>query len=108
VEALIRCFIQTLQRGEYGKGHEVLEDTWREFKHRLPDESRVLKGLINGATALELLKRGRKLPAQRVWETYLKYRPLIDYVSIEHQTLYLKAATILEEIACKEGLWKSS
>jgi hypothetical protein len=65
-----------IEEGCYFEAHEILEALW--FPRRFDDsnEIRLLRGLINGAVAMELLHRGRHLAACKVWQNYLKYRPL--------------------------------
>ena len=68
-------FCREVERGEYFAAHETLEALWFPIRgERERWEAPALKGLINGAVALELARRGRKDAAERVWETYRKYR----------------------------------
>ncbi len=89
-------FIGMLQNGEYAQAHEVLEDDWKAFRSEgKKDESNILKGFINAATAFELKRRGRN-SASRVWQTYVKYRPLIDEVDSLHVKKYVECATYID------------
>lgn len=92
-------FLEVIANEEFVEGHEVLEVPWKAWK-RLPEkeaEARILKGLINGATALALKRKGRHDPALRVWKTYEKYRPLIGTTPSAHTALYKAAQVLLEE-----------
>ena len=92
----INDFMQMLQNGEYAQAHEVLEDDWKVLRSEgKKDESNILKGFINAATAFELRRRGRH-SAWRVWQTYLKYRPLIDAVETLHVKQYMECATYID------------
>ena len=61
------------------------------------DESYILKGLINGSTALALKVLKRDGPSQKVWTTFLKYSPLIDEIDSEFFALYKEARVLLEK-----------
>jgi hypothetical protein len=71
VEPLLFQFEELIERGEYFSAHEVLEEEWRRSsKGSL--ERKLLQGLINGAVALELKRRGRG-SWERIWRVYLNY-----------------------------------
>lgn len=92
-------FMDVVAAEDFVEGHEVLEDKWREWKN-IPEkrqESFILKGLINGATALALKVMGRENPADEVWKTYLKYAPLIDTLPSIHTDTYKRAQALLIE-----------
>lgn len=95
----IEDFIQAVTSEDFVKGHEILEDEWREWKNnpKTRDESYILKGLINGSTALALRKMGKINPSTQVWATFEKYRPLIYKISSSNQEKYIKAEKILDE-----------
>lgn len=90
-------FISVVKAHEFVEAHEVLENSWRKWKEdsALKEESFILKGLINGATALALKTLGRDGPADNVWNTFLKYEPLIDTIPSEYSPLYIKAQKLL-------------
>ncbi len=91
-------FLEIVENNEFVEGHEVLEDKWKEWK-KIPEkreESFILKGLINGSTAIALKVLKREKPSQQVWCTFLKYSPLIDEIDSEFTPLYQKARDILE------------
>jgi hypothetical protein len=71
-----QCSLLVTQE-EYYKAHEVLEDLWRELKKNESNQTLAIKGLTNGATSLELAKRGRTAASVKVWQTFLKYHHLI-------------------------------
>jgi predicted metal-dependent hydrolase len=79
IERELQEFIYILECGLYRNAHEVLEDSWREIRDSV--EGRFLKGLINGATALELRRLGRVEAEERVWKTFDKFMPLLDEVT---------------------------
>lgn len=95
---VLQTFIDVVEKEAFVEAHEVLEEQWKLWKNdpMKRDESYILKGLINGATALALIKLGREESARRVWETYEKYRPLIHTVTSIYTPFYFQAQTLLE------------
>ena len=94
---VIDDFMTMVEHSEFAEAHEVLEDDWKALrKEGKKDESNILKGFINGATAFELNRRGRD-SASRVWQTFVKYRPLINEIDSLHVKKYEECALFLEE-----------
>ena len=95
--SIIEHFLHVVQNDEFVEGHEVLEDLWKEWKNQesLREESFILKGLINGSTALALKIMGRDEPASRVWATFLKYSSLIDEIQSVYTPKYIEARNLL-------------
>lgn len=95
----LKKFMQVVEQEDFVEAHEVLEDQWREWKNipKMRQESFILKGLINGATALALWRMGRKESSKKVWETYEKYKPYIKEVPSIYTPRYKKACELLEE-----------
>ena len=93
----LKEFLKIVQNNNFIEGHEVLENRWKEWKKipSLKDESYILKGLINGSTALALKVKNKSTPANRVWDTFLKYSPLIDKIDSKYTLLYIEAREIL-------------
>jgi len=92
----MQTFMRVVEAEDFVQGHEVLEDLWRAWKNDplKREESYILKGLINGSTALALIRLGRAQSSLRVWETFAKYRPLIEtipspYTAFFHQSQHL-------------------
>ena len=100
----IELFLRVIEAEEFVEGHEVLEELWKEWKHDAlkKEESYILKGLINGSTALALVHLGRLEGAKRVWGTFEKYTPLIESISSPHIPLYKTARDLLKT---KYGLY---
>lgn len=94
----LKEFLLVVQNDDFVEGHEVLEQKWKEWKKipSLKEESYILKGLINGSTALALKAMKRDKPAQKVWGTFLKYSPLIDEIDSEFSGLYKESRELLE------------
>ncbi len=92
-------FLKAIKNDNFVEGHEVLEGKWKELKQnpKKLDESKILKGLINGSTAIALKLRGKDRGAQRVWETFEKYRHLIKSTSCKNSIKYKEAESILDE-----------
>lgn len=93
----LKEFLEIVNKNCFIEGHEVLEDRWKEWKN-IPtcrNESFILKGFINGSTALALKVMKRDKPADQVWSTFLKYSPLIEEIPSEHTPLYNQARELL-------------
>lgn len=90
-------FLHVVSINDFVEGHEVLETTWKQYKNipELREESYILKGLINGATALALKVMKRDKPSFQVWDTFLKYSPLIDTIESKNTPLYKEAQKLL-------------
>jgi formyltetrahydrofolate synthetase len=90
-------FLDMVTNNEFVEAHEVLEDRWREWKNNPSqrEESFILKGLINGTTALALKVMKKDAPANQVWKTYKKYEPLIEKINSIHTPMYKKAQQLL-------------
>lgn len=99
-ELAIDRFIHAVENAYYAEAHELLEDEWRALKKAgFLKESQVLKGLINGATALALFYKKKKVEGyKRVWKVYLKYDPLLDIVELEHKDRFYYAKDLLVKI----------
>ncbi len=93
----LKEFLEVVANDDFVEGHEVLEGAWKSWKNTPAqrDESFILKGLINGSTALALKVRNKDKPALQVWSTFLKYSPLIDEISSKHTNLYKEAQELL-------------
>lgn len=95
---VLQTFINVVRENAFAQAHEELEQTWRRWKNDplKREESYILKGLINGATALALITLNRPDSSKRVWETYEKYLPLIDTLPSENTPLYQEAKELLD------------
>jgi len=93
----LELFMRVVAEEDFVQGHEVLEDKWREWKNipHKKEESFILKGLINGSTALALERLGRHESALRVWGTFEKYRPYILSVESPYTKDYQEAEALL-------------
>ncbi len=92
-------FLKAINNNNFVYGHEVLEDRWRELK-KSPEtlnESKILKGLINGSTALALKLMGKEKGAKTVWSTFEKYRPLIKSEICNKTKKYRQAEELLDK-----------
>ncbi len=93
-------FIFAVEEGYYREAHELLEDDWNFYKkNNQKKKALVLKGLINGATALALFHiKKRPQGHQKVWMAFEKYIPLLDEVEFEEKEKYYKAKELLVEL----------
>ena len=97
IEKACDDFMQMVMDEEYAKAHEALEHQWLELKKIDKEHSLILKGLINGATSFELKRRGRPLEsAMKIWNVYIKYKPLIKKLNTSHTNKYLECVNLLE------------
>lgn len=75
----LRHYIVLMDAGCYFEAHEVLEEAWHPLRLKQDPLAALLKGLINGAVALEHLKRGKtgaEKRAQRVMAAYERHKGL--------------------------------
>ncbi len=91
-------FIQCLNEERFADAHEVMEQQWKEYKAIDHPLTKLLKGYINGATAFELIRRGRKIEsAQKLWSVYEKYLPALQE-GIEEYDLFIEADRLLQKL----------
>ncbi|WP_321779467.1 DUF309 domain-containing protein [Sulfurimonas sp.] len=90
-------FLLCLEEGRYYDAHEALEIIWFPRRFEDDNEMRLLKGFINASVSLELKKRGKKEASQKVWKTYLKYKPLIYKIDSPHLKKYYKITQYLDK-----------
>lgn len=98
-ELAIDRFIYAIENGYYVEAHELLEDDWKIYKKEgKREKALVLKGLINGATALALFHIKKKPEGHlKVWPAFEKYLPLLDKVELENKDRFYLAKKILIE-----------
>ena len=94
----LTIFIDDLKNEQFSKAHEDMEKYWKSIKKSDNPLKNLCKGYINGATAFELLKRGNKEGAKRVWSTYEKYIYILKE-GIEEYELFSRANDILLELS---------
>lgn len=76
-------FTDYIQLGLYFRAHELLEDNlWK--KGNKDPRNLYFKGLINGAVAMELIRKGRVEQGKKVWKTYLKYK-IDSFYEVNHK-----------------------
>lgn len=94
-------FLFAIENGYFVEAHELLEDDWNFYKKQEEKEKAlVLKGLINGATALALFHIKKRPEAyEKVWLAFIKYIPLLDIVEFEDKDKYYKAKNLLIKLS---------
>lgn len=92
------AYERSLSEGRYYDAHNDLEQLWFPRRFDKDDEVLLWKGLINAAVSFELIKRGRQEAAEKAWETYLKYSPLLANVVASRKGLYVKMIQTIEHI----------
>jgi len=92
-------YLQCLEEERYFDAHEALEELWfpRRFEKE-NDEVMLLKGFINAAVSFELVKRGRKKSALKVWKNYEKYVILLQKIEIPYKERYTYLQEYIEEL----------
>ena len=85
-------FKSLISDGKFFESHEVLESLWHQLKKSNHPDKNIIRGFINSAVSMELVKRGRLEPAKRVWTTYEKYKSLIN-----DNPLYLDMVKFLDD-----------
>ena len=93
----LQTFIQNLQDEAFADAHETMEQQWKLYKKENHPLTKLLKGYINGATAFELLRRGKSEGAVRLWGVYEKYLPALEE-GIEEYTLFVEADRLLQAL----------
>ena len=94
-------FLFAIENGYFVEAHELLEDDWNMYKKQgQKEKALVLKGLINGATALALYHIKKKPEGyKKVWIAFEKYLPLLDVVDFEEKEKYYKAKDLLTKLS---------
>lgn len=93
-------FIFAIENEYFVEAHELLEDDWNLYKKQgQKEKALVLKGLINGATALALyFIKKRPEGYKKVWPVFLKYIPLLDKIELDNKNRFYEAKHILIKI----------
>ena len=93
-------FLFAIENGYFVEAHELLEDDWNVYKKQgQKEKALVLKGLINGATALALFFIKKKPEGyKKVWPAFLKYIPLLDHIELVNKEKFYEAKNILIKI----------
>lgn len=95
---LLNEFKDRLDEDRFYDAHESLEEIWFPRRFEDNDEVKLLKGFINAAVSFELIKKGRIASSNKVWENYLKYKPLIEKIDSKHLPDYKKIILHVEKI----------
>ncbi len=93
----LELFIDDIENDRFVEAHEIMEEYWREAKKLDHPLKNLCKGLINGATAFELVKRDKMKGAFQLWSTYEKYLPIM-VEGIENYELFYKADKLLQKL----------
>ena len=88
----LELFLEYIDKELFFEAHEILEDRWKAVRET--QRGKILRGLINGATSLQLYRLGRKDASERVWKTYLKYSKLID-IECKYHSNYIEIEKLL-------------
>jgi hypothetical protein len=96
------AFIHSLEEERYYDAHEDFESLWFPRRFEDNDEVKLWKGFINAAVCFELIKKGREKASETAWKTYMKYRPLLESLTGEHCSTYVKIDQLIQNrrISC--------
>jgi hypothetical protein len=94
----IKEFSKCLDEKRFYDAHEVLEAIWFPLRFEESSEVKLLKGFINASVSFELIKKQRYSSAKKVWNNYLKYRPLLYKISSPFLNNYHQLARHVESI----------
>jgi hypothetical protein len=83
----IEEYKKCIEEQRYFDAHEALEALWFPRRFEKEDDVKLLKGFINAAVSFELHKRGRAIESEKVWQNYLKYRPLLYKIEENKEAL---------------------
>ncbi|MBU1995237.1 DUF309 domain-containing protein [bacterium] len=103
-EALLENFLLCLKEQRYYDAHESLEVLWFPRRFEEEDEIKLLKGFINASVCFELIKRGKQTQSKKVWDNYLKYRPLLYKIDSPYKSKYHLIARHVEALKIKLDL----
>ncbi|WP_281951835.1 DUF309 domain-containing protein [Nitrosophilus kaiyonis] len=76
-------FIELIKKEKFYDAHEILEEIWFPKRKEKSSEILIIKGFINASVALELKRLKKDSNAKKVWNNYLKYKPLIKKCDIK-------------------------
>ena len=91
------AFVLSIHEDRYYDAHEDFERLWypRRFEDNV--EVKLWKGFINAAVSFELIRRERHEASLRAWQTYLKYKLLLERIVTPHKELYVKIVQTIEQ-----------
>ena len=92
----------------YFEAHEALEEIWFPIRKSKDEYSFLLKGFINAAVSLELLKRGKQQQSQKIYKVYKKYVTLDRINKIETEINFIALKGFIDNHSEKEFLRNTS
>lgn len=100
---LLDKFNEQILKGEYYDAHETLELFWFPRRKLRDDETLFVKGLINASVSFELKRKNRGNP-NKIWQVYLKYKPLFFNLDVTYKSSYKNTMDILEKKAKQKNI----
>ena len=97
MEKYLHHFLRLINENRYFDAHEILEEYWFPKRKEKKPQILVIKGFINASVAFELIKRGKKEQAIKVWKNFLKYKTNIPISPKKLQKILFEVADILEK-----------
>ncbi len=98
MEEALKELIDNIKNARYYDGHEDLETYWHTIRKTDEPLKNLIKGFINGVTAFELVRRGKKEAAHRVWKAHVKWRERLMCEEIAHYELFVQADSLLRNL----------
>lgn len=103
-DRLLDKFTREISEERFYDAHESLEAIWFPRRFEDDNEIKLIKGFINAAVYFELIKKGRRTCSKKVWQNYLKYRPLLYKVQSPHLNKYHCIARHVESIKITKNI----
>jgi 8-amino-7-oxononanoate synthase len=102
----VHKFTNLVRSGFYADAHELLEEDWKFFrKNKMKEKELFYKGVINGATALALIKLKRRQEAvNKTWDCYQRYKIYFDKASEPYGKDFKLAMEVIETLYYKSDL----
>jgi len=92
----IEEYIQHIEKKDFFLAHESLEYIWFPRRFEISNEIKIIKGFINAAVSLELLKKGKEKQSIQVWNTFLKYIKLIQNSESQYTEEFINLTSFLK------------
>lgn len=97
LEEKVENFKNHIIEGEFYEAHEVLEEIWFPMRKSKSDLCFVLKGFINGAVSMELLKRGRVEQSHNIYKVYIKYVTMERILRTDFQKEFFELQSFMDQ-----------
>lgn len=93
----IERFKTLIKQELYYDAHEALEELWFPMRKVKDEYSFLLKGFINGAVSLELLKRKKIEQSKKIYLVYKKYVTIERIKKIENDINFTQLKAFMDD-----------